>query len=110
MAITIQDPIKVVGTDPMLIGNAVPEGVIRNFKAVGINNPTGAAISCSVYLVPKGTNPDGTVNQVISRTILPNKTDMCCELLARGLNAGGRLFVLGAGLTVGYTSIDTVLG
>lgn len=91
------------------IGGVVPAGVKRNYKAVGAHNDTAAAVTLTVHLVPTGGIADNS-NRIINRLVPVDKTDMCPELVGRGLNAGGTLYVGGAGLNFGYTAIDTITG
>lgn len=103
--ITVLDPVT-VGV-PAAIGGIIPDGIQRNYKSAGVNNPTGAPITLIVHLVAKNKVAD-TSNIIIDRAVPAGKTDMCPELIGRGLNAGGSLWVEGNGLTAGYTAIDTV--
>lgn len=107
MAITIQDPVTLAAL--AAIGGVIPAGVTRNFKAVGAHNPTGAPIVLTVHLVPLNGAADNS-NKLFSRSVPAGLTDMCQELIGRGLKTGGQLFVNGAGLTFGFTAIDTITG
>lgn len=108
MPITIVDPIQLTA-GLGIAGPVIADGSSRVFKAAGAHNDTGATVTLTVHLVPKGGNPD-TSNRLISRAVANNKTDMCPELLGRGLSSGGTLQVSGAGLNFGYTAIDTITG
>lgn len=106
--ITIQDQID-IGASVTTVGNAVPAGMQRKFTAFGAHNDSGSAVILKVYLVPtsgSAANP----NLLINRAVPAGKTDTCPELMGRGLNSGGTLQVEGAGLNVGWTAIDTIIG
>lgn len=104
--INVKDP-STLGALAMFDG-AIPEGVVRNYRAAGAHNPTNGTITLKVYLVPKnGVANDGTL--ILNRAVQPHKTDICVELIGRGLNAGGSLWIDGTGLTFGYTSLDTIV-
>lgn len=107
MPLKIQDPAALGAAAS--IGGAVPVGYIRNFVAAGAYNNTPDPILLTIYLVPKGGVPDAS-NKLLERSIPGRKTDMCQELIGRGLNAEGTLQVGGAGLTFGFTAIDTIMG
>ena len=97
--ITIQDPV-VLGAALATIGGTVPNGVQRVFRAVGVRNPTAGTLTLVVTLA-------GT--EIINRPVLAGKTDLCPELIGRGLNGGSNLQMSGASLTAGFTSLDTLI-
>lgn len=107
MPLTIQDNIPLTAALDA-IGGTVTVGVQRIFKAVGVHNPTGLPVPLLVYLVPFG-EVAGDDYLVIDRPVLANKSDLCLQLIGRGLNGGGTLMVSADGCNIGFTSIDTVI-
>lgn len=107
MTISILNPSLLTALNQ--IGSNVPEGTQRIFRAVGVHNSTEANIMLTLYLVPVGEVADLS-NRIIHRLVLAGKTDMCPELIGRGLNIDGSLWGSGVGLTVGYTTTDNILG
>jgi hypothetical protein len=91
------------------IDTAVASGVIRTYRSAGAHNPTGGTLTLTVHLVPAGGVADNS-NRIINRAVPAGKTDLCPELVGRGLNAGGILQAGGAGLNFGYTAVDTITG
>lgn len=91
-------------------GAAVGDLTKRVIAAAALVNTTAAAVAASVYLVPK----DGTAaaaNCLISaRAIAPGETYFCPELINQGLNAGGTVQALGAGLTFRFAARDITNG
>jgi hypothetical protein len=104
--ITIHDP-QLLPADITIVGGGIPDGLQRVFRSVGVHNPTAAPITLQVWLLAVGGI---TPFKIINRPVLPNRTDMCPELIGRGLNAGGVLQMQCEGATVGFTSIDTITG
>lgn len=89
-------------------GVAVPGLTTRMLKAATITNTTAAVIPATVNLVPSG-GAAGPGNAFISaRPIAPGESYPCPELINQGLNAGGTVQALGAGLTFAYTATDFV--
>jgi hypothetical protein len=107
MPINILDSIQLAAL--AAVGGAVPEGVIRTYKAAGAHNDTGAPVMLTMHLVPKDGAPDAS-NRIIYRSVPDGETDLCPELIGRGLRTGGKLHVGGVGLGFGATSIDTITG
>lgn len=87
-------------------GAAVPALTKRIIRAATLCNSSGAPVAASVYLVPSGGNPDATNVMISARTISPNESYACPELVNQGLNAGGSVQALGAGLTFKYSATD----
>lgn len=87
-------------------GIAVPALTKRIIRAATLCNSTAAAIAASVYLVPAGGNPDASNILISARTIAPGESYFCPELVNQGLNPGGSVQALGAGLTFKYTAND----
>jgi hypothetical protein len=78
--------------------------------AAALVNTTAAAIAATVYLAPSGVAP-GPANALISaRSIAPGETYFCPELVGQGINAGGSVQALGAGLSFKYSAKDIVNG
>lgn len=102
-------------TDPItlaaaagVVGTVVPDLTTRVIKAATITNPTAGAIAASVYCVPSGGAP-GIANVMISaRAIAPGESYPCPELISQGLNPGGTVQALGAGLVIKYTATEFV--
>lgn len=91
-------------------GAAVGALTRRIFTAAALVNTTGAAVAATVYLVPSGGTA-GAANALISaRAIAPGETYFCPELVNQGLNAGGTVQALGAGLTFKYAAKDIING
>lgn len=107
--------VKPYATDPTTLtaaavvqGAAVPSLTTRVLKAATIANPTGSPISATVYLVPSG-GAAGAGNVLISgRSIAAGESYPCPELINQGVNAGGSVQALGAGLVFKYTATDFV--
>lgn len=108
MPIAIIDSTELSGSLTQL-GETIPNGIIRVFKAMGAHNDTGGTVTLTVHLVPNGGVADST-NRFINRPVVNGVTDLCPELIGRGLKEGGKLFVSGLGLNMGGTAIDTILG
>jgi hypothetical protein len=87
-------------------GIAVPALTKRVIRAATLCNSSAAAVAASVYLVPSGGNPDATNIMISARTIAPGESYPCPELVNQGLNAGGSVQALGAGLTFKYSATD----
>ncbi len=104
----IKDDSALTGT-AVQQGAIVATGTIRVFRALGAHNDTGATVTLKAYLVAEGGSADDALNLTIERAVPTGKTDECKELIGRGLNAGGKLMVLGLNMTFGYTAIDTII-
>lgn len=87
-------------------GIAVPALTKRIIRAATICNGTAGPIAASVYLVPAAGNPDATNIMISARTIAPGESYLCPELIGQGLNPGGSVQALGAGLTFKYSAND----
>jgi hypothetical protein len=87
-------------------GVAVPALTKRIIRAALLCNSSAAPIAASVYLVPAGGNPDATNIMISARTISPGESYPCPELVNQGVNAGGSVQALGAGLTFKYSATD----
>lgn len=91
-------------------GAAVGTLTKRVIAAAALVNTTGAAVAASVYLVPGGGAPAAANCLISARTIAPGETYFCPELINQGLNAGGTVQALGAGLTFRYAGRDITNG
>jgi len=89
-------------------GTAVPALTKRIIRAATLCNSTAAPVSASVYMVPAAGAPDATNILISARPIAPGETYPCPELVNQGLNAGGSVQALGAGLTFKYTATEFV--
>lgn len=91
-------------------GAAVDALTKRVVTAAALVNTTAGAVAATVYLVPNGAAA-GAANCLISaRTLAPGETYFCPELINQGLNAGGTVQALGAGLTFKYSAKDIING
>lgn len=107
--------VKPYTTDPATLtgaaaiqGAAVPPLTTRLIKSATIVNPTGAPIPATVHLVPAGDAAGPGNALIVARAIAAGETYPCPELITAGLNAGGSVQALGAGLTFKYTATDFV--
>jgi hypothetical protein len=91
-----------------VVGAAAPDLTTRVIKSATITNPTGAAIAGSVYMVPSGAVAGAGNVMISARPIAAGESYPCPELISQGLNAGGTLQALGAGLVIKYTATDFV--
>ena len=107
MATTIQDNVLLAAGN-IVVGGPVPSGLQRIYTAVSVRNPTGASITLTLHLVPDGAAASAT-NTIFSRPVLAGKTDVCLQVIGRGLNANGTLVINAPACTVGYTAIDTIV-
>jgi len=105
MAITIKEPTVLAAI--AAIGEVMPVGTSRVYTAAGAHNPTGAPVTLTVHLVPANGAPADS-NRILNRNVAAGKTDLCLELIGRGLPAGSQLYAGGAGINFGYTAVDTV--
>lgn len=87
-------------------GTVVPALTKRIIRAATICNSTAAPVAASVYLVPPGGAPDATNVMISARAISPGESYPCPELVNQGVNPGGVVQALGAGLTFKYTATD----
>jgi hypothetical protein len=95
-----------LGAAAALVGTAVQALTKRTIRAATICNSTGAPIAASAWLVPSGGTADATNIMISARTISAGESYPCPELVNQGLNAGGGVYGLGAGLTFKYTAVD----
>lgn len=87
-------------------GTVVPALTKRIIRAASLCNSTGAPIAASVYMVPTAGAPDATNILISARPISPGETYPCPELVNQGVNPGGSVQALGAGLTFKYTATE----
>ena len=95
-----------LGAAAALQGTAVPALTKRIIRAAVICNSTAAPIAASAWLVPSGGAADATNVMISARTIAAGESYPCPELVNQGMNAGGGVYGLGAGLTFKYTATD----
>lgn len=87
------------------MGTTVPALTRRIIKSASLINTTGAPIAGTVAILA----PDSTVIAHISaRSVAAGETYTCPELINKGVNPGGKVQALGAGLTFAYTALDIV--
>lgn len=89
-------------------GVAVPVSTKRVIRAATLCNSTAAPVTVSVYLVPSPGAPDATNIQISNRVLAAGESYPCPELVNQGLNAGGSVQALGAGVTFKYSATDFV--
>jgi hypothetical protein len=86
-------------------GDAVPNLTKRVIKSASLVNTTAAPISATVNLV---TADNTVITHISARPIAAGESYPCHELINKGLNPGGFVQALGAGLTFMYTATDFV--
>jgi hypothetical protein len=89
-------------------GAAVPASTKRIIKSATVTNTTAAPIPLSAYLVPSAAAAAAANCMISARAIAAGESYPCFELIGQGLDAGGFLAALGAGLTFKYTAVDIV--
>lgn len=100
----------VLGAAATVQGAAVGVLTARVITSAALVNTTAGAVPASVFLVPSGQAPDATHTLISGRVLAPGETYLCPELINKGLNAGGTVQALGAGLTFLYTAKDIING
>lgn len=86
-------------------GTVVPTATARIVKSATLVNSTAAPVVCSVSVLDAG----GTLHPKISaRPIAAGESYTCPELVGKGINAGGVLQAMGAGVSFDYTATDIV--
>jgi hypothetical protein len=69
-------------------------------QSINLVNTTGAAVNCTVNIVPNGGSV-GVANQIISaRSIAAGETYTCPEAVGMVVQAGGSIDALGNGVTL----------
>lgn len=86
-------------------GTTVPALTKRVIKSASLVNTTGAPIAGTVNLV---TSDGTTIPHISARPIAAGESYPCPELINKGINPGGSVQALGAGLTFMYTATDFV--
>jgi hypothetical protein len=89
-------------------GVVVPDLTKRLIRAATLTNSTANAVAATVYMVPSGGNPDASNIMISARVLAPGESYPCPELVNQGLNAGGSVQALGAGLTFKYAATDFI--
>jgi len=90
-------------------GTAVPTLTKRVFKAMKLYNGTAAPVQCEVHLIASGGTASDT-NRVILRTVNPEETYTCPEVINEGLNAGGFVQALGLNCSIRFTATEITNG
>jgi hypothetical protein len=87
-------------------GTVVPALTRRIIKSASLINTTAAPIAGTVAIVA----PDGTtvITHISARSIAAGETYTCPELVNKGVNPGGKVQALGAGLIFTYTALEIV--
>jgi hypothetical protein len=96
----------ILGAAAAIQGTVVPNLTKRILRAAVICNSTAAPVAASAWLVPSGGAADATNIMISARTVAAGESYPCPELVNQGLNAGGGVYGLGAGLTFKYTATD----
>jgi hypothetical protein len=77
--------------------NALEKTIVQSMDLV---NTTGAAVNCTVNIVPNG-GAAGVSNRIISaRSISAGETYVCPEAVGMVIDAGGSINAIGAGVTI----------
>lgn len=77
-------------------------------KSAAIVNTTAAAVQATVYLVPSGGTA-GATNAVINlRSLAPNETYSCPELINHVIEPAGSIQAFGDGLTLVVSGAEIV--
>lgn len=103
----VSDPATLAGA-AAAVGTTVPLLTTRVIKAATITNTTAAPIAASVFVVPSGGVAGSGNTFISSRSIAAGESYPCPELINQGLNPGGTVQALGAGLTFAYTATDFI--
>lgn len=90
-------------------GTSVSTLTKRVFRSMALYNGTAAPVLCQVHLIASGGTASDT-NRVISRTVDPEETWPCPEVINAGLNAGGFVQALGLDCSIRYTATDITNG
>lgn len=78
----------------------VPPATRTTITAATLCNSTGAAVPCTVWLVPAGGTPN-TGNLVLSAvSVAAGATRICSELVGQVLAPGGQIIAIGAGVAL----------
>lgn len=86
-------------------GIAVPAGTTRLIKSMSVTNTTASPVTLSVYFVPANGSVNAASTVISGKTIAANET-YTPDLGTQGINAGGTVQAVGAGLTLRYTALD----
>lgn len=105
MTIAILNGLNITTANPVGVGEPIADGVNRIFKAVGIHNASPAPVLTSLHIVKPNAVADGS-NRLFTRSIPSGKSDMCPEIIGRGMKTGEQLFIIGNGVSIGYTAYD----
>lgn len=89
-------------------GNTVNSLTRRIIKSASLTNTTASPVACSVYLIPSGGTAGAANTFIVLRAIASGETYNCPELIGKGLNAGGFVQALGAGVSFAYSASDVV--
>lgn len=77
-----------------------PSSKYAILKSLTVANSTGAAVSCSLYLVPNGASATAAYLIRPPRLIDVNESYTCPEAVNQVIEDGGTLQAVGAGLTL----------
>lgn len=95
----------VLTASPVTQGTAVPVNTKRVIKAAILVNANGAAAQATVSV----SNGSGvTLTLILNRTLAAGESYTCPELINQGLNAGGYIQAIGAGMGFKYSALDFI--
>lgn len=77
-------------------------------KSASIANTTAAAVPASVHIVPSGGAAAAANTVINTRSVAPNETYACPELVNHVLGAGDFIQALGNGLTLMVSGVEIV--
>ncbi len=82
------------------VAYTVPAATRTTITAATLCNSTGAAVPCTVWLVPAG-GTTGTGNVVLAAvSVAAGATRICNELVGQVLAPGGQIIAIGAGVAL----------
>ena len=83
-----------------------PAATSTIIKKLVLINTTGAAVACTVYLIPSGGSAGVTNNVTIARSVAPNESWSCAEAENMVLPTGGFIQALGLSVTIMCSGIE----
>lgn len=85
-----------------------PANTKAAIKSAALTNTTGGAAVCTVYLVPSGGTPGASNTFISARSVAPNETYTCPELINQVLEAGGTIQAFGLDVTLAVSGAEVV--
>lgn len=77
-------------------------------KQAELVNTTGAAVTCTVYVIPSGGAANAANTVISARSIAPGEAYPCPELVNQVLEAGGFIQALGLNVSFNASGIEIV--